>query len=97
MATVTLCMEIVEETLLAAVAIMLVTTVVHLKSTTLTTNHLPLTGQLGVPLSTIYGCLLKRGILKPLDHMPIPNPLPPRYDATKYCNFHQTNGHPTDN
>ncbi|KAH7853131.1 hypothetical protein Vadar_033732 [Vaccinium darrowii] len=53
--------------------------------------------QLGVPLSTVYERLLRRGVLKHLDPMPTPNPLPPRYDATKYCAYHQTHGHPIDN
>ncbi|GMP55394.1 hypothetical protein CsSME_00020228 [Camellia sinensis var. sinensis] len=47
-------------------------------------------------LSKALQILLEQGHLKPLDSRPLPNPLPARYNATKYCAFHQQSGHDTD-
>ena len=40
--------------------------------------------------------LKAKGLLKPLDPRPIPNPLPTRFDTTKRCTYHQSPGHDTD-
>lgn len=52
--------------------------------------------QVGVPRSMVYECLLKKGLIKPVDSVPLSNPLPSKYDSTKYCTFHQMNGHSTN-
>ena len=40
--------------------------------------------------------LKAKGLLKPLDPRPIPNPLPTWFDVTKRCAYHQSPGHDTD-
>jgi len=49
-----------------------------------------------MPLSKALGVLLRKGHLKPLEQRPLPDPLPPKHDPTKYCAFHQQTGHDTD-
>ncbi|KAF5932215.1 hypothetical protein HYC85_028386 [Camellia sinensis] len=49
-----------------------------------------------MPLSKALGVLLRKGHLKPLEQWPLPNPLPPKHDLTKYCAFYQQTGHDTD-
>ena len=40
--------------------------------------------------------LKTKGLLKPLDPRPIPNPLLTRFDVTKIYAYHQSPGHDTD-
>ena len=40
-----------------------------------------------VPLSTLLGRLVTKGILRPLKPVPPPNPLPRGYKAFRYCEF----------
>lgn len=44
----------------------------------------------------VINYLVNKGLLQLLKSRPPPNPLPPGYDATKHCQFHQTLGHPVD-
>ena len=44
-----------------------------------------------------YQKLKVKGLLKPLDPRPIPNPLPSMFDVNKRCAYHQGRGHDTDN
>ena len=50
----------------------------------------------GIPLSLVFKWLESKGILRPLNPLPLPNPLPPRHDTSKHCRFHQVTGHDTD-
>ncbi|KAK4589979.1 hypothetical protein RGQ29_020520 [Quercus rubra] len=52
--------------------------------------------KLYIPMSQVFEKLKAKGLLKPLDPRPIPNPLPTRFDVTKRCAYHQSPGHDTD-
>jgi len=41
-----------------------------------------------MPVSQVFKKLKPKGLLKPLDPRPIPNPLPTRFDVTKSCAYH---------
>ena len=47
-------------------------------------------------ISQVFERLKAKGLLKPLDPKPIPNPLLTRFDASKRCAYHQGPGHDTD-
>ena len=47
-------------------------------------------------MSQVYDKLKAKGLLKPLDPRPIPNPLPSRFNVNKRCAYHQGLGHETD-
>ncbi|KAL7216293.1 hypothetical protein ACSBR1_028273 [Camellia fascicularis] len=47
-------------------------------------------------LSKALEVLLKAGHLKLLEQQPLPDPIPPKHDQTKYCAYHQQTGHETD-
>ncbi|KAL7234539.1 hypothetical protein ACSBR1_018033 [Camellia fascicularis] len=49
-----------------------------------------------MPLSKALKVLLRKGHLKPLEQRPLPDPIPPKHDQTKYCAYHQQIGHDTD-
>ena len=49
-----------------------------------------------MPMSQGYDKLKAKGLLKPLDPRPIPNPLPSRINVNKRCAYHQGPGHETD-
>ena len=49
-----------------------------------------------MPISKVFEKLKEKGLLKPLDPKPVPNPLPARFDVSKRCAFHQGLGHDTD-
>ncbi|KAL7246588.1 hypothetical protein ACSBR2_001648 [Camellia fascicularis] len=49
-----------------------------------------------MPLSKALEVLIRKGHLKPLEQRPLPDPLPPKHDQTKYCAYHQQTGHETD-
>ena len=50
-----------------------------------------------MPISQVFDKLKAKGILKPLNPKPIPNPLPPKFDVNKRCAYHQGPSHDTDN
>ena len=52
--------------------------------------------ELYMPMSQVFDKLKAKGLLKPLDPRPIPNPLPSRFDVNKRCAYHQVLGHETD-
>ena len=52
--------------------------------------------ELYIPMSQSFDKLKAKGLLKPLDLRPIPNPLPSRFDVNKRCAYHQVFGHDTD-
>ena len=52
--------------------------------------------KLYMPISQVYDKLKAKGLLKPLDLRPIPNPLPLRLNVNKRCAYHQGLGHETD-
>ena len=52
--------------------------------------------ELHMPLSKVFEKLQARGLLRPLDPKPMPNPLPRGFDVNKRCSYHQTPGHHTD-
>ena len=52
--------------------------------------------ELYVPMSQMFEKLKAKGLLKPLDPRPIPNPLPTRFDVTKRCAYHKSPGHDTN-
>ena len=52
--------------------------------------------ELFMPMSQVYDKLKAKGLLKPLDLRPIPNPLPSRFNVNKRCAYHQGLGHETD-
>ena len=52
--------------------------------------------ELYMPVIQVFENLKAKGLLKPLDLRPIPNPLPARFDVTKRCAYHQSPGHDTD-
>ena len=49
-----------------------------------------------MPVSQVFEKLKVKGLLKPLDPRPIPNPLPSRFDVNKRCAYHQGPSHDTD-
>ena len=53
--------------------------------------------ELYMPTNQVFDKLKAKGLLKPLDLRPIPNPLPSRFDVNKRCAYHQGRGHDTDN
>ena len=52
--------------------------------------------ELYMPMSQVFDKLKAKGLLKPLDQRPIPNPLPSWFDLNKRCAYHQGPGHNTD-
>ena len=52
--------------------------------------------ELYMPMSQVFEKLKAKGLLKPLDPRPIPNPLPSRFDVNKRCAYHLGPGHDTD-
>ena len=52
---------------------------------------------LGMTLAQAYENLSSKGFIKPLDPIPMPNPVPPTWNLNEYCHFHQNSGHKTDN
>ena len=52
--------------------------------------------ELCMPMSQVYDKLKAKGLLKPLDARPIPNPLPSKFNVNKICAYHQGPGHETD-
>ena len=52
--------------------------------------------ELYVPVSQVFEKLKAKGLLKPLDPRPIPNPLPTRFDVTKRSAYYKSPGHDTD-
>ena len=49
-----------------------------------------------LPISQVFDKLKTKGLLKPLDPRPIPNPLPSKFDVNKRCAYHQIPGHDTN-
>ena len=47
-------------------------------------------------MGQVFDKLKAKGLLKPLDPRPIPNPLPSGFDMNKRCSYHQVPGHDTD-
>ena len=43
--------------------------------------------ELYMPISLVFDKLKAKGLLKPLDSRPIPNPLPSRFDVNKRCSY----------
>ena len=52
--------------------------------------------ELHITLSEALEKLQAKGLLKPLGPMPIPHPVPRRYNLTAHCRYHQGKGHTTD-
>ena len=52
--------------------------------------------ELYMPMSQVFEKLKAKGLLKPLDPKPVPNPLPAKFDVSKRCAYHQGLGHDTD-
>src|SRR3989442_4263519 len=50
-----------------------------------------------LPLSKVLERCIKKGLLRPLEPNPLPNPLPPSFNQQAYCEFHQARGHDTNN
>ena len=44
--------------------------------------------ELYIPINQVFDKLKAKGLLKPLDPRPIPNPLPARFDVYKRCAYH---------
>ena len=44
--------------------------------------------ELYMPISQVFDKLKAKGLLKPLDPRPTPNPLPSRFDVNKRCAYH---------
>ena len=47
-------------------------------------------------VSQVFKKLKAKGLLKPIDPRPIPNPLPSRFDVNKRCAYHQGSSHDID-
>lgn len=47
-------------------------------------------------ISQVFDKLKVKGLLKPLNPKPIPNPLPSKFDVNKRCAYHQGPSHDTD-
>ena len=52
--------------------------------------------KLYMPINQVYDKLKAKGLLKPLDPRPIPNPLPSRFNVNKRCAYHQGPSHETN-
>ena len=52
--------------------------------------------ELYMPMSQVFDKLKEKGLLKPLDPRPIPNPLPWKFDVNKRCAYHQIPSHDID-
>ena len=52
--------------------------------------------ELYMPMSQVFDKLKAKGLLKPLDPRPIPNPLPSGFYMNKRCAYHQVLGHDTN-
>ena len=52
--------------------------------------------ELYIPVSQVFEKLKAKGLLKPLDLRPIPNPLLARFDVYKRCAYHQCPSHDTN-
>ena len=52
--------------------------------------------ELYMPVSQVFEKLKAKGLLKPLDPRPIPNPLHARFGVSKRCAYHQSPGHDND-
>ena len=52
--------------------------------------------KLYISMSQVFKKLKAKGLQKPLDPRPIPNPLPSRFDMNKRCAYHQGPGHDID-
>ena len=53
--------------------------------------------ELYMPISQVFDKLKVKGLMKPLNLRPIPNPLPLKFDVNKRCAYHQGPGYDTDN
>ena len=51
----------------------------------------------GMTLAQAYEKLTSKGFIKPLDPTPMPNPVPPTWNLSEYCHYHQKSCHNTDN
>ena len=49
-----------------------------------------------MPISQVFNKIKPKGLLKPLDPRPIPNPLPSKFDVNKRYAYHQGPGHDTN-
>ena len=49
-----------------------------------------------MPMSQVFDKLKAKGLPKPLDPRPFPNPLPSKFDVNKRCSYHQIPGHDID-
>ena len=49
--------------------------------------------ELYMPMSQVFEKLKAKGLLKPLDLKPVPDPLPAKFDVSKRCTYHQGLGH----
>ena len=52
--------------------------------------------ELYMPVTQMFEKLKAKGLLKPLDPRPIPNPLHARFGVSKRCAYHQSPGHDND-
>ena len=52
--------------------------------------------ELYLPMGQVFDKLKAKGLLKPIDLRPIPNPLPSGFDMNKRCSYHQVPGYDTD-
>ena len=52
--------------------------------------------ELYMPLSQVFEKLKAKGLLKPLDPRPVPNPLLAKFDVNKRCAYHQGLGRDID-
>ena len=53
--------------------------------------------ELNMPISQVIDKLKAKGLLKPLNPKPIPNPLPSKFDVNKRYAYHQGPSHDIDN
>ena len=44
--------------------------------------------KLYMPTSQVFENLKAKGLIKPLDPKPVPNPLPAKFDVSKRCAYH---------
>src|SRR2546423_1559887 len=52
--------------------------------------------ELNMPMTEVLKELQPMGFLKPLEPKTLPNPIPAYYDLKAYCEFHQSEGHDTN-
>ena len=52
---------------------------------------------LGMILTQAYENLSSKGVIKPVDPTPMPNPIPSTWKLNEYCHYHQKSNHKTDN